>query len=111
MIESIKHGAILKSKGSGKRGRKPSQTAEANLPATKYNKQFSKLIAEVCYRFNRKAKEKFFKNKVGSFIFINAADHLRSYIATNPDYLKSQPIYLDLINDFLSLSVSGLRGF
>eukprot|EP00347_Sterkiella_histriomuscorum_P016023 403354787 len=72
-----------------------------NDKAKSQNKQFSKLIGNVCYRFTRKSKEKFFKNKISSMVFLEAIPYLQNYIQTATNVLqRNKQQHIDILGDF-----------
>lgn len=42
------------------------------------NQTYSPLIGDVCYRFKRESKERFFRNRIARSIFLATLPHLRS---------------------------------
>lgn len=65
-------------------------------------KNYSKLLGNVCYRYSRLSKEKFFLNSVCDFLFRLALPYLRKYITEN--FKKNVELHLEVVNSLLAFS-------
>eukprot|EP00347_Sterkiella_histriomuscorum_P023323 403335089 len=65
-------------------------------------KNYSKLLGNVCYRYSRLSKEKFFLNKVCNFLFRLAIPYLKKYI--NENFKKNVEQHQEVLNTLVAFS-------
>ncbi|CDW76073.1 UNKNOWN [Stylonychia lemnae] len=70
-----------------------------NTKSKRFIKQnYSKILGNVCYRYSRLSKEKFFNNTSCSYIFKMAISHLRQYI--DETFKKNISVHQELLQQF-----------
>jgi len=74
------------SKKAEEEGYTPEEIASGNKITLKTKGQtYSPLIGDVCYRFKRESKEKFFKDRIACKIFLASSHHLRTQLKKKLD--------------------------
>lgn len=60
---------------------------------------YIELVGDPCYRYNRKAKENFFKNPALAYLFFKA------YYILTEDYRSKAPIHLTILQELKELAI------
>jgi hypothetical protein len=63
-----------------------------------FKKNYNPTIGNVCYRYSRLSKEKFFKNSYCSYIFLKAVPYLEQLF--QEEQPEKTPIYNEIIAQF-----------